>query len=344
MLVWGDFGDITAVNIYLAHGTPTNYTILQVAGDNIPNSIDDMVCHLPSDLPNSNVFFMLEGNDSPKTIVTRSVYVESAFTFPNVTLPSGFPSISLPSNFPISLPTIQSNPTQTHADTNDGPPIPMIVGIIVGAVSFFALILVTVILMKRRTIRRNQLALRLVQQQNKKQAPQNMPQKSMDINSNVAVKPMKDEQQQQQQHTEYNINYQQQQANYNQHYTSPPMSPGGFVMPSSPPPKFTHSDTASPYGPAPNYYTNYSTHDNGQHATTSPLMTTSSIYTPSTVVYPPDPTYQKFTGILSTKTATTPIIENKPDDRTLDHQKPDTPSSTHKPHSKSTYQKPHLNP
>lgn len=144
MMAWSDFGGITAVNVYFAHGTPTNYTILQVIGDNVPSSTNSMMYHLPATIPNENVFLMLEGNDSPKTIVTRSVYVQPAFSFPSVTLPSGFPSFSLPSGFPLSFPTAQSSPldptpAQTHTH-DDGPPIPMIVGIIVGVVGFFAIV------------------------------------------------------------------------------------------------------------------------------------------------------------------------------------------------------------
>jgi hypothetical protein len=210
--------------------------------------------------------------------------------------------------------------------------------------------------MKRRTIQRKRLALQLMQQRNEK--PTHLPQKPMDINVNVAVQPTQD-----QQHTEYNVNYQHeynyspqyqydQQVNYDhtisQQQPPPPASPigpGGFVTPTSPPPKYL-TPTGSAVPPASPYpYTSFPSHDNGLHAETSPVMASSSISTSSTVVYPPDPAYQKFTSnpnqhSMSFKTATTPPIDNKPDDAMSNQHKPNVPPPQ-KPHSKSTSQKPH---
>ncbi|CAO3595337.1 unnamed protein product [Absidia cylindrospora] len=361
LIAWSDFGDVTSVNVYLAHGTESNYTILQTIGENIPSSTSSMMYHLPTTLPPTDVFFMLEGNDSPKSVTTRPVYVDSSHggfdTFPSI-----FPSISFPSNFPFGLPT-DSNfpfglptdppiPTPTPIHTDSGLPTPAIIGIVVGIVGFFFIVLVTAITMKRRTIRRNRLALQLLQQQQNDtpKPPPNWSQKPTDINVNVALHGLEESQplQQPQQHTEYNYNYQQE-YNYNPQYQyeqqmdnnytnqsqQPYSSAGGFIVPS---PK-----TAASFAPSPSSsgsgYPLAPTHDSGLH-NTSP--TTELSPTTTATVYPPAPAYQKAT---STKTSAS-AIENKPNltsspvgvyhkPHQVVYDKPHSNIATQKPHSDS---------
>ncbi|ORZ07566.1 hypothetical protein BCR42DRAFT_425766 [Absidia repens] len=342
LIAWSDFGDVTAVTVYLAHGTESNYTILQTIGENIPSSTNSMMYHLPTTLPPTNVFFMLEGNDSPKSVTTRPVYVDSSRggfdTFPSISFPSSFPStfpsISFPSNFPFGLPTASPIPNPTPTHTHSGLPMPAIIGIVVGSVVFLFIVLVTAIIMKRRTIRRNRLALQLLQQQQRNETsrpPPNWSQKPTDINVNVALHGLEESQplQQTEQHTEYNYNpqyqYEQQMDNsYTNQSQQPYSSPGGFIVPS---PK-TATSFAGGYPLNP-------THDSGLHNTSPPT----ELSTTSTIVYPPAPAYQKVT---STKTSVSGI-ENKPNQASSPIDVSHKPNEVvyDKPHSNITTQKPH---
>ncbi|KAI8089719.1 uncharacterized protein BX664DRAFT_333712 [Halteromyces radiatus] len=341
VIMWTDSGEVTSLKLSLCQGIPNNYTLLSVLLKDIPASSTTAWFHLPSSMPSNDIFLLLTGNDTPASTATVSLYIENHSSF---SFPSGFPSISLPSGFPSDLSSIPfpsgfpggtstsstSNTTEQYDNqqsTYTKLGIGAIVGIVIGSIAFIFTLLITMILMHRRTVRRRRKAIQMLQKENKtgpRVPPKHQqPQQPMEINLNVAVQPS----QEQQYHTEYNYNSSQQ---YEQPYHYTPQA--GLVTPHQ-----LYSDSVTPIaamdGSPFETYTMIPVRDNQLHETDSPLTNTSSI-SASTIVastVSQEKLVLKPNQVTSTK-PDTPDIHNKPDDATSNNSHFN--AYTQKPHRK----------